>query len=298
MRGTSVPVIRIDGLTKEFDIGLRGVKLRAVDHLDLDIPRGGVFGLLGPNGSGKSTTIKIILGLMQSTSGTCRVLEGSAADPEVRRRIGYLPESPDFYRFLTGWELLEFFGRMSGLRGPALGKNVERVLDWVGLAEASGRKIGTYSKGMLQRAGLAQALVHDPDLVILDEPTAGVDPIGAQVIAEIIRALKASGKSVLLSSHLLAQVEGVCDRVAILDRGKVVLEGSVEELLSEKSRRMAVFEGLPSGKESALLAWLEANGASGVSIDSPRTTLDQIFIDRVGIAPAGRPVDEGQEGHP
>ena len=298
MKETSIPVIEIEGLTKEFDIGLRGVKLRAVDHLGLEIPRGGVFGLLGPNGSGKSTTIKIILGLMQPTSGTCRVLDGSAADPEVRRRIGYLPESPDFYRFLTGWELVEFYGRMSGLRGEALGESVERVLDWVGLAEASGRKIGTYSKGMLQRAGLAQALVHDPDLIILDEPTAGVDPIGAQLIAEIIRALKVSGKSVLLSSHLLAQVEGVCDRVAILDRGKVVLEGSVEELLSEKNRRMAVFEGLPAGKESELLAWLEANGAARVSIDSPRTTLDQIFIDRVGKGAAGEADNEAEEAHP
>ena len=161
------PVIEIDGLTKEFDIGLRGVKLRAVDHLDLDVPRGGVFGLLGPNGSGKSTTIKIILGLMQPTSGTCRVLDGRAADPEMRRQIGYLPESPDFYRFLTGWELVEFYGRMSGLSGTVLGESVERVLEWVGLAEASGRKIGTYSKGMLQRTGLAQALVHDPDLIFL-----------------------------------------------------------------------------------------------------------------------------------
>lgn len=298
MNETPTAVIEIDGLTKEFDIGLRGVKLRAVDHLGLSIPRGGVFGLLGPNGSGKSTTIKIMLGLMQPTSGTCRVLGGSAADPEVRRRIGYLPESPDFYRFLTGWELVEFYGRMSGLSGSLLGRSVERVLEWVGLVEASRRKIGTYSKGMLQRAGLAQALVHDPDLIILDEPTAGVDPIGAQMIAEIIRALKASGKSVLLSSHLLAQVEGVCDRVAILDRGKVVLEGSVEELLSERNHRMAVFEGLPVEKESALLAWLEANGAGGVSIDNPRTTLDQVFIDRVGKGTAGKPGDKVREVRP
>ncbi|RKX29843.1 MAG: ABC transporter ATP-binding protein [Verrucomicrobia bacterium] len=298
MNGTPKAVIEIDGLTKEFDIGLRGVRLRAVDHLGLSIPRGGIFGLLGPNGSGKSTTIKIILGLMQPTSGTCRVLGGSAADPDVRRRIGYLPESPDFYRFLTGWELVEFYGRMSGLSGAVLGESVERVLDRVGLVEASRRKIGTYSKGMLQRAGLAQALVHDPDLIILDEPTAGVDPIGAQMIAEIILALKASGKSVLLSSHLLAQVEGVCDRVAILDRGKVVLEGSVEELLSEKNRRMAVFEGLPVEKESALLAWLEANGAAGASIDNPRTTLDQIFIDRVGKGTAGESGDKIQEVRP
>jgi len=292
---TSVPVIEIDGLTKEFDIGLRGIKLRAVDHLVLSIPRGGVFGLLGPNGSGKSTTIKIILGLMRPTSGNCRVFDGSAVDPEVRRRIGYLPESPDFYRFLTGWALVEFFGRMSGLRGGALDERVGRVLDRVGLFEAGRRKIGTYSKGMLQRVGLAQALVHDPDLIILDEPTAGVDPIGAKTIAGIIRNLKASGRSVLLSSHLLAQVEEVCDRVAILDRGKLVLEGSVEELLSEKNRRMAVFAGLPVEKEPALRAWLEANGAAGVSIDSPRTRLDQIFIDRVDKALTGESGDGVRE---
>ena len=296
MSDTPERVIQLEGLTKEFDIGLRGVKLRAVDHLDLGIPRGGVFGLLGPNGSGKSTTIKILLGLMQPTSGACRVLGGSTADPKIRRRIGYLPESPDFYRFLTGWELIEFYGRMSGLNGAALTEGVERVLKWVGLIEASGRKIGTYSKGMLQRAGLAQALVHDPDLIVLDEPTAGVDPIGSRVIADIIRALKASGKTVLLSSHLLAQVEGVCDRVAILDRGRIVLEGSIEELLSERNRRMAVFEGLPAEKEPELLAWLEANGANEVSIDNPRTTLDQIFIRRVGQSEVDESADKIEEG--
>jgi ABC-2 type transport system ATP-binding protein len=297
MSETSKPVVEIEGLSKEFDIGLRGVKLRAVEHLCLNIPQGEVFGLLGPNGSGKSTTIKIVLGLMNPTSGSCRVLGGRAVDPEVRRRIGYLPESPDFYRFLTGWELIEFYGRMSGLGGLALGENVERVLEWVGLSDASSRKIGTYSKGMLQRAGLAQSLVHDPDLVILDEPTAGVDPIGSRVIVEIIRSLKASGKSVLLSSHLLAQVEGVCDRVAILDRGRVVLEGSVVELLRENDRRMAIFEGLPADKETVLRAWLEANGAAGISIDNPRTTLDQVFIDRVGKGSPGEPgIDIRKEG--
>jgi len=296
MSESAKEVIEIRGLTKEFDIGLHGIKLRAVDHLDLDIPRGGVFGLLGPNGSGKSTTIKIILGLMRPTSGECRVLGGSAGDPEVRRRIGYLPESPDFYRFLSGRELIRFYGRMAGLSGVSLDESVGRVLEWVGLADASERKIGTYSKGMLQRAGLGQALVHDPELIILDEPTAGVDPIGSRMIAEIIHALKAAGKSVLLSSHLLAQVEGVCDRVAILDRGRVVLEGAVEELLSEKKHRMAVFEGLPMEKEAQLRVWLEANGASRVSIDNPRTTLDQIFISRVGEGATGKPDGDEREG--
>lgn len=277
-------VVEINDLTKEFDIGLRGIKLRAVDHLSLSIPRGLVYGLLGPNGSGKSTTIKIVLGLMQSTSGTCSVLGEPAGKLSVRRRIGYLPEAPDFYRYLTGYELVAFYGRMAGVREEDLSASVARVLTMVDLTEAGRRKIGTYSKGMLQRVGLAQALVHDPDLVILDEPTAGVDPIGARLIADTIRRLKQEGKSVVLSSHLLAQVEGVCDRVAILNRGTVILEGAVDELLQARNRRMAVFEDLPAEKEAALKAWLRDNGAGAVSIENPRTTLDQIFIEKIEAA--------------
>lgn len=283
----SVPsesVVEISDLTKEFDIGLRGIKLRAVDHLSLKIPRGMVYGLLGPNGSGKSTTIKIVLGLMRSTGGTCTVLGEPAGKLSVRRRIGYLPEAPDFYRYLTGRELVEFYGRMAGVPEEDLKTSVERVLSMVDLSEAGRRKIGTYSKGMLQRVGLAQALVHDPDLVILDEPTAGVDPIGARLIADTIRRLKQDGKSVVLSSHLLAQVEGVCDRVAILNRGQVILEGAVDELLQARNRRMAVFEGLPADKETALEAWLRDNGAGSVSIENPRTTLDQIFVEKIEAA--------------
>jgi len=284
-------VIEIGDLTKEFDIGLRGVKLRAVDHLSLTIPRGVVYGLLGPNGSGKSTTIKIVLGLMQATSGACSVLGERAGELAVKRRIGYLPEAPDFYRYLTGRELVAFYGRMAGVRGDALRASVERVLEMVDLTPAADRKIGTYSKGMLQRVGLAQALVHDPDLVILDEPTAGVDPIGARLIADTIRRLKREGKTVVLSSHLLAQVEGVCDRVAILDRGQVILEGAVDDLLQTRNRRMALFENLPIAKEEALKAWLLENGAEVVSIENPRTTLDQIFIEKIEAASRSK---EGQ----
>lgn len=284
MNASSEPVVAISDLTKEFDIGLRGIKLRAVDHLSLNIPRGLVYGLLGPNGSGKSTTIKIILGLMRATSGTCSVLGESAGKLSVRRRIGYLPEAPDFYRYLSGYELVAFYGRMAGVPEESLKAAVDRVLAMVDLTEAGRRKIGTYSKGMLQRVGLAQALVHDPDLVILDEPTAGVDPIGARLIAETIRRLKQEGKSVILSSHLLAQVEGVCDRVAILNRGQVILEGAVDELLQARSRRMALFENLPPEKEAALEAWLRDNGAGLISIENPRTTLDQIFIEKIEAA--------------
>lgn len=284
MNGASESVVAISDLTKEFDIGLRGIKLRAVDNLSLSIPRGLVYGLLGPNGSGKSTTIKIVLGLMRATSGSCSVLGESAGKLNVRRRIGYLPEAPDFYRYLTGYELVAFYGRMAGVPEESLKAAVEHVLAMVDLTEAGRRKIGTYSKGMLQRAGLAQALVHDPDLVILDEPTAGVDPIGARLIADTIRRLKQEGKSVILSSHLLAQVEGVCDRVAILNRGQVILEGAVDELLQARSRRMALFEDLPPEKEAALEVWLRDNGAGLISIENPRTTLDQIFIEKIEAA--------------
>lgn len=284
MKAASDSVVAINDLTKDFDIGLRGIKLRAVDHLSLSIPRGMVYGLLGPNGSGKSTTIKIVLGLMQSTSGTCSVLGESAGKLSVRRRIGYLPEAPDFYRYLTGRELVAFYGRMAGVLEHDLMAAVDRVLAMVDLTEAGRRKIGTYSKGMLQRVGLAQALVHDPDLVILDEPTAGVDPIGARLIADTIRRLKVEGKSVILSSHLLAQVEGVCDRVAILNRGQVILEGAVDELLQARNRRMALFDDLPPEKEAALETWLRDNGAGSVSIENPRTTLDQIFIEKIEAA--------------
>jgi ABC-2 type transport system ATP-binding protein len=286
MSDLSEAVIEIGDLIKEFDIGLRGVRLRAVDGLSLRIPRGGVFGLLGPNGSGKSTTIKIILGLMRATSGSCAVLGQPVGNLEIRSRIGYLPESPDFYRYLTGWELVAFYGRIAGLRRGALQNRVAQVLELVGLREAERRKIGTYSKGMLQRVGLAQALVHDPDLIILDEPTAGVDPIGSQLIADIIRRLKTEGKTVVLSSHLLAQVEGVCDRVAILNRGRVILEGAVEDLLKEKNQRMAVFDGLSEEAEAALLIWLREHGADRVSIGSPRTTLDRIFVEQIEKAGA------------
>ena len=214
--------ISIKNLTKDFSVGMRGVKLRAVDNLNLEIRDNEIFGLLGPNGSGKSTTIKIILGLLEASAGQCEIFGNPSSTVAARRSVGFLPEAPYFYRYLSGRELVRFYARICGVKRRKIRKRVDEVIEMVGLTEAAHRRVGDYSKGMLQRIGLAQALVHDPQLVILDEPTAGVDPIGSASIAKIIINLKKRGKTVLLCSHLLAQVEGLCDRVAILHRGKLI----------------------------------------------------------------------------
>jgi ABC-2 type transport system ATP-binding protein len=273
--------IRISDLTKDFPVGIRGLKLRAVENLDLCIEPGEVFGLLGPNGSGKSTTIKIVLGLLEPSHGSASIFGRPSSDVDSRAEVGYLPEAPYFYRYLTGRELVTFFGRICGMPGRALKDRVAEVIDWVGLRDAADRRVGTYSKGMLQRIGLAQALVHDPRLLILDEPTAGVDPIGSAEIGELILRLRARGKTVLLCSHLLAQVEGICDRIAILDRGRLVLSGAVKDLVGEKGRQALVVEGLPPGAGDELRAWLAGMGARLVSIEQPKTTLDQVFLRNV-----------------
>jgi ABC-2 type transport system ATP-binding protein len=254
-----------------------------VDHLSLTIPSGKVFGLLGPNGSGKSTTLKIILGLLRPTSGTCQVLDRPRADAAARRSIGFLPEAPYFYRYLSGRELVRFYARVSGVSKHASAERADALLEKVGLSGAAQRRVGTYSKGMLQRVGLAQALVHDPRLVILDEPTAGVDPIGSAEIGEIILGLKAEGRTVLLCSHLLAQVEGLCDEIAILDRGRLIRAGAVDELVRTEEARQVLVRG-PFSKEleEELGRVLERYGAALEAVEAPRLSLDQLFLREVG----------------
>ena len=281
--------IELCGLVKDFAVGLRGVKLRAVDDLTLRVGAGQVYGLLGPNGSGKSTTIKIILGLLEPTAGDCTVFGVPSRRVEARVAVGYLPESPYFYRHLTGRELVRFYGRICGLAGATLADRVAEVVAWVGLTAAADRRVGTYSKGMLQRIGLAQALVHDPQLVILDEPTAGVDPVGSAEISELILRLKTRGKTVLITSHLLAQIEDICDRVAILDRGRLMLEGAVRDLVGRADRQALVVETLPPEELAALRAWLAARGRILESIEQPRARLDQIFLERVGKSSTEKP---------
>ena len=276
------PALELSGLVKDFSIGLRGVKLRAVDHLSLCVPAGQVYGLLGPNGSGKSTTIKMILGLVEPTAGSCAVFGVASARVEARRDVGYLPESPYFYRHLTGRELVHFYARMCGMRRAALGARVDEVMALVGMSEAADRRVGTYSKGMLQRIGLAQALVHDPRLLILDEPTAGVDPVGSAAMAELILQLKAQGKTVLITSHLLGQIEEICDRVAILDRGKLMVEDTVRNLVGRRGRQALVVEEMSPGELTELRAWLAARGRKIEAVETAHRRLDEIFLEHVG----------------
>lgn len=281
-REAAAPAIALDAVIKDFAVGLRGVKLRAVDQLTLAIAPGQVYGLLGPNGSGKSTTIKMILGLLEPTAGACRVFGQPAAEVGSRLQVGYLPEAPYFYRHLTGLELVRFYGRICGLRGKTLETRAAEVIAQAGMTEAAGRRVGTYSKGMLQRIGLAQAIVHDPQLVILDEPTAGVDPVGSAAISELILQLKARGKTVLITSHLLGQIEEICDRVAILDRGRLMLEAPVRDLVGRGERQALIVEALPPGELAELRAWLAARGRTLEAVEQPRARLDRIFLERVG----------------
>ncbi len=278
---SAAAAIEIRGLTKDFPVNLRGIKLRAVDNLNLTVPAGQVFGLLGPNGSGKSTTIKVILGLLEATVGECRVFGVPSGKVESRRNVGYLPEAPYFYRYLSGFELVSFYGRVCGVPKARLCDRVREVIDWVGLSGAADRRVGTYSKGMLQRVGLAQALVHDPRLVVLDEPTAGVDPVGSAEMCELIVKLKEQGKTVLITSHLLAQIEDVCDRVAILDRGKLILEGEVGELIGQRERQALIVDPLPEADLAALKVWLAERGHALAAVEQPRARLDQLFLSKV-----------------
>jgi len=288
MTNPTPPVaIEIRDLTKDFPLTLRGIKLRAVDNLTLSVPEGQVFGLMGPNGSGKSTTIKIILGLLDPTVGECKVFGVPSGRVDSRLNVGYLPEAPYFYRYLSGTELVRFYGRICGVPRKRLDDRVKEVIDWVGLSGAAHRRVGTYSKGMLQRIGLAQALVHDPRLIILDEPTAGVDPVGSAEISELILKLKTQGKTVLITSHLLAQIEDVCDRVAILDKGKLILEGNMNDLVGQRGRQALIVDPLTPDQLAELRVWLKERGHALDSVEQPRARLDQLFLSRVSRAPKG-----------
>lgn len=272
------------------------MKLRAVDRLDLEVAENQIFGLLGPNGSGKSTTMKIILGLLQASEGSCQIFGSASHTVAARQSVGFLPEAPYFYRFLSGRELVRYYARICGVPSERIQERVDFVIDLVGMTEAAHRRVGTYSKGMLQRIGLAQAIVHDPKLVILDEPTAGVDPLGSAAIADIVRELKRQGKTILLSSHLLAQVEGLCDRVAILHRGQLVREGSVTELVEADAAESFVIEGLSAEGRKAVAACIAEQGGQLARIEKPKLSLDALFLEAVRQREAVERESSGKEG--
>jgi ABC-2 type transport system ATP-binding protein len=277
------------GLTKRYPLAWKRKLLVALDHLDLQIRPGEVFGLLGPNGSGKSTTLKLLLGLISPSEGEARVFGLPPDSIEARRRVGFLPENPYFYGFLTGDETLRFYGKLCGLSGRRLEERSAELIDLVGLQNGRERPLRSYSKGMLQRIGLAQALIHDPDLLFLDEPTAGVDPLGSAQIRDLILRLKKMGKTVIFSSHLLEQVQEVADRVAIFSLGKKVLEGSLDQLLTESHATLIRLPGeLSADQKERLRQFLAQNGLPEAALDfsRPRLSLEQLYLRTVQALPA------------
>lgn len=225
--------------------------------------------------------MKVVLGLVSATAGEISILGHPSATAEARSRTGFLPEAPYFHKFLSGRELVTYCARLSGVRPSELAAAVEDALGLAAMTDAADRPIGTYSKGMLQRIGFAQAVVHDPELVILDEPTAGVDPVGSAAIGRMIHAMRDKGKTVVLCSHLLGQVEQVCDRVAIMDRGKLVLEGRVEDVLARRDRHVMTIEAMTPAAREAAEAALAAHGARVTSVTHPRRSLEDLFRELV-----------------
>ena len=307
------PAIEAQGLTKEFG------RILALDRLDLEVPRGSIFGLLGPNGAGKTTTIRILTGLARPTAGSASVagVKVGLDQPELRRRLGYLDQDPRFYGWMTGRELLELIGRLHGLSGPELRARVGEMLERTGLTAAAGRRIGGYSGGMRQRLGIAQALIHRPQLLFLDEPVSSLDPEGRRDLLELIAGLRGEA-TVVFSSHVLSDVERICDRVAILHRGRLVTEGSLEELLAAHARPIyrlapaagqdaqvgdlvarlraapwttdvAATAGLvrvtvsdPDLAAGAVLPLVVASGVVLESFERARPTLEEVFLELVG----------------
>jgi ABC-2 type transport system ATP-binding protein len=272
------PAVALTGVTKVFPVPFQRRSVIAVRDLNLKVTAGQIYGLLGPNGSGKSTTLKIILGLVPPTRGQAKIFGRDSDQVASRESVGFLPESPYFYKFLTGEETLRFYGKLCGLRGAALKSRVEEMLALVGLTSARNRRLAGYSKGMLQRIGLAQALIQEPALLVLDEPTAGVDPAGAREIRDLILKLKSRGVTVLLSSHLLGQVQEICDRVGILANGVLVREGALDELLTVENQTGLVLENASPGLIDEIEKLVASAGARLVERRLPRTSLERVFL--------------------
>ena len=275
----SEPAVAVRGLTKTFKVPFKKERIVAVRDLDLTVEAGQVYGLLGPNGSGKSTTLKIILGLVSATRGSTEIFGRSSREVASRNAVGFLPENPYFYKYLTGVETLRFHGKLCGLGGTLLKTRVGELLELVGLTSARDRRLGGYSKGMLQRIGLAQALVQDPKLLVLDEPTAGVDPAGSREIRDLLLNLKRRGITVLLCSHLLAQVQEICDRVGILAHGVLVREGPLEKLIAIENQTELILENAPDALVERIETLVRDSGARVVDRRTPQTTLEKLFLE-------------------
>lgn len=309
--------IEINGLTKDFEVGfLRKKKVRALHGLTLTVPVNVIFGFLGPNGAGKTTTLKILMGLLRPTAGSASILGAPIQDVAMHARIGYLPEQAYFYDYLTARELMHYFGRLGGVDETTLGTRIPELLDRVGLEpDAFDRQLRKFSKGMLQRVGLAQAIVNDPDVVFLDEPMSGLDPIGRRHVRDLILGLRDAGKTVFFSSHILSDVEAMCDDVAILNRGRLVETGKLADILGRRSGELEIIAtglsdesiealaagGLaisksPGGAQvrvaddlavDAALAKVRAHGGRLISVSQTRSSLEDFFMrEVVGADPA------------
>jgi ABC-2 type transport system ATP-binding protein len=275
----STPAVQIEGITKTFPVPLRRQRVMAVKNLSFSVQPGEVYGLLGPNGCGKSTTLKILLGLVTPNSGRALIFGKDSREYRSRRDVGFLPENPYFYKFLTAAETLAFYGKICGLSGKILATRIDELIELVGLRDARDRRVGGFSKGMLQRIGLAQALIQDPGLVVLDEPTAGVDPAGSHQIRDLILDLKKRGKTVLLTSHLLEQVQEICDRVGIMARGEMIREGSLDDLVRVKNQTEFVIENAPPELAAQIQNLIAQSPARLVATRQPERSLESVFLE-------------------
>ena len=285
MEEARVPVVSAVGLTKEFRDFWGRPKARAVNDIDFEIRPGEVVGLLGPNGSGKSTTVKMLLGLLYPTGGRLTVMGRSPRAVETKREIGYLPEESYLYKYLTAEETLDFFGSLFNLSAADRKLRIEQLLDMVGLTHARRRRVGEFSKGMARRIGIAQAMINDPSFLILDEPTSGLDPLGCREVKDLILTLKKRGKTVLVTSHLLSDVEDVCDRVIILYGGRIRATGALSELLTETDATTITTPALPKEQMEKVLAELRsALHGEEIRVDHPRKSLEEFFLDVIARA--------------
>ncbi len=307
------PVVEVEHLVKRFRTGMLRKEVTAVADASFVVREGETFGLLGPNGAGKTTTMKVLVGLAFKTAGVLRVFGEDVPSRRAAARIGFLPETPYFYEYLKPLEFLDFYARLFGLEAAERHKRSKDLVERVGLSDAIDKPLRKFSKGMLQRIGLAQALINDPDLLILDEPMTGLDPIGRKEVRDLLMDLRRRGKTIVFSSHILSDVEMLCDRVTILRRGRVIADGTLEELLQPAARRVDIeARGVPSdlraklapralethehgetwavtveGQENAreLIAALASAGAEVVSVVPRRETLEDLFVRLWGNAP-------------
>ncbi len=277
------PAVRIRNLSKSFPIPFRREKVLALKNLSLEIANGQVYGLLGPNGSGKSTALKILMGLVRPTTGTAEIFGQDSQSFASKEKVGFLPENPYFYKFLTARETLFFYGKLCGMGAKKLGDRIADLLDLVGLTYAKNRRIGSFSKGMLQRIGLAQALIQSPRLLVLDEPTAGVDPAGSRQLRDLILDFKKQGITVILTSHLLEQMQEVCDRIGILYRGTLVKEGPLENLVSVENQTEIILKNADPATLEKIRQLVDSSNTDLVEIRKSRQSLEKVFLENTSL---------------